>query len=218
MTDCITSHGQHLQPTFHCTLSSTTIDYILASADLHPRTTNPQIMALRAGKHWRKNGETLAGYLKRAISICQSRKVIASLCHPLTNDIFTTPNTMTEAAAVFYEGLYTSDPIDHSAVDELLPHLPSDLHLPELAQDYMTLLFALDTIQSGAARSPSFSSLGPDGLPYEILHLVFTHPMCGNIVSQIYNDSLSKGIFSLSWQSTCVCLLPKKDDLSSLKN
>ncbi|OAD66677.1 CCHC-type zinc finger transcription factor [Phycomyces blakesleeanus NRRL 1555(-)] len=43
MTDCITPRGQHPQPTFHRALSSTTIDYILASSDLHPRTTDPQV-------------------------------------------------------------------------------------------------------------------------------------------------------------------------------
>ncbi|OAD74518.1 hypothetical protein PHYBLDRAFT_167926 [Phycomyces blakesleeanus NRRL 1555(-)] len=42
MVDCVTSPGQNPQPTFHRALSSTTIDYILASPDLHSRTTDSQ--------------------------------------------------------------------------------------------------------------------------------------------------------------------------------
>ncbi|OAD81107.1 hypothetical protein PHYBLDRAFT_161740 [Phycomyces blakesleeanus NRRL 1555(-)] len=44
MVDCVTPPGQNPQPTFYRALSSTTIDYILASPDLHPRTTDSQAL------------------------------------------------------------------------------------------------------------------------------------------------------------------------------
>lgn len=57
-----------------------------------------------------------------------------------------------------------------------------------------------------------------DGLPYELLHIVFLHPDSRNIVLQVYNNALQHGIFPDSWRTTCVSLLQKKGGLNDLKN
>ncbi|OAD74590.1 CCHC-type zinc finger transcription factor [Phycomyces blakesleeanus NRRL 1555(-)] len=156
-----------------------------------------EILALHAGKHWRENGEISTGYLKQTVAECQARKNITKLCHPITDHLHTEPDDMTEAAASFYESLYTPEPIDQLAIDDLLCHLPNDLCM---------------------SCSPQTSIPGPDGLPYEILQLIFHHHSRSQLLTQVYNDALSSGQFPSSWQTTCVSLLPKKDDLSSLKN
>ncbi|CEP12835.1 hypothetical protein, partial, partial [Parasitella parasitica] len=70
----------------------------------------------------------------------------------------------------------------------------------------------------GASRSPTKSSPGMDGLPYEMLSLLFSHPETLKLALRVYNEALSSGIFPHSWQETCLILLPKKGDLSQLKN
>ena len=177
-----------------------------------------ELLALHAGKHWRENGETSAGYLKRTIATRQSHKTIACLRHPTTDVPSFDPPGMTEAAAVFYEQLYSPDPVDHSAIQELLDNMPADLALSDATRDALLRPFSLSDILAGAARSPRASSPGPDGLPYEILLLILSNDACTTLVHQVFLDALIHGLFPPSWQSTCVSLLPKKGDLSSLKN
>ncbi|CEP06792.1 hypothetical protein, partial, partial [Parasitella parasitica] len=71
----------------------------------------------------------------------------------------------------------------------------------------------------GASRSLTKSSPpGMDGLPYEILSLLCSHPDTLKLALRVYNEALSSSIFPHSWQETCLILLPKKGDLSQLKN
>ncbi|CEP13428.1 hypothetical protein [Parasitella parasitica] len=59
---------------------------------------------------------------------------------------------------------------------------------------------------------------GLDGLPYELLFILFSHPATVKLALQVFNDALSLGTFPQSWQETCLILLPKKGDLAQLKN
>ncbi|KAG1457502.1 hypothetical protein G6F56_006593 [Rhizopus delemar] len=78
--------------------------------------------------------------------------------------------------------------------------------------------FTIEDIIDGASRSPRKSSPGIDGLPYEILSLLFKHPGISKLALMVYNNALTDGAFSSSWLSTSTALLPKKGDLTSLKN
>lgn len=68
------------------------------------------------------------------------------------------------------------------------------------------------------ARAPKQSSPGPDGLSYAILALILEHPLYADLVEQVYNEVLAQSVFPTSWQQTCLCLLPKKGDLTLLTN
>ena len=48
---------------------------------------------LRAGRHWRENGEKSAGYLKRTIESRAIKRSIESFIHPDTNEKCTSPLT-----------------------------------------------------------------------------------------------------------------------------
>jgi hypothetical protein len=63
---------------------------------------------------------------------------------------------------------------------------------------------SFEDIQDGSERSPSHSSPGLDGLPYEILHLIISQPDCRALVTQVYNDAINLAIFPKSWQETCI--------------
>ncbi|KAG0890567.1 hypothetical protein G6F36_013252 [Rhizopus arrhizus] len=125
---------------------------------------------------------------------------------------------MLDAAVQFYSNLYSPEPIDNSAIDDLLSAIPDSLRLSDSNQRFLTNSFTHDDLIEGVSRCPRRSSPGLDGLPYEILHLIFIHPASKDLVLQVYNDALSKGVFPPSWFSTSVSLLPKKGDLKDLKN
>ncbi|KAG0803252.1 hypothetical protein G6F16_013759 [Rhizopus arrhizus] len=51
------------------------------------------------------------------------------LLHPVTSTLCSTPEEMIHASVSFYGSLYTPDPIDDDAVEDLLSTLPSSLCL-----------------------------------------------------------------------------------------
>ncbi|KAG0981226.1 hypothetical protein G6F26_011621 [Rhizopus arrhizus] len=62
------------------------------------------------------------------------------------------------------------------------------------------------------------SSSGPDGLPYEILNLIVTFEPFHSLIYCVYNDALDHGIFPATWDESLMSLLPKKGDLTQMKN
>jgi len=175
-------------------------------------------MALRAGKHWREKGETSAGYLKRTIETRNVKRNMPPLLHPTTQTLCVTPNDMQNAVTSFYSSLYTPDPIDEESTQDLTSLILPQDQLPSSASITLLRPFTVEELIEGASRSPRKSSPGVDGLPYEILVLLFQHPRTSSLASSVYSDALLNGIFPTSWNSTCMTLLPKKGDLSNLKN
>ncbi|KAG0735766.1 hypothetical protein G6F33_012486 [Rhizopus arrhizus] len=177
-----------------------------------------EILALRSGIRWRELGELSAGYLKRTIATRASRQMIPSLIHPVTKVLCSSRVDMLDAASTFYSDLYFPDPVDPDAIESILSTLPSSLRLASTDQNALTSPIVFDDILEGVSRCPSRSSPGTDGLPYELLRLIITHPACRDITLAVYNDALSHGIFPPSWLETSVSLIPKKGSLSDLKN
>lgn len=190
------------------------VEHQLASIQQH----HVDNLALRSGLRWREQGELSAGYLKRTVTQRQQKVLFRAIQHPTSSVLCNTTDGMFNAAQTFYSELYSPDPVDTDAIDDLLQSLPDTLHLSESDQYWLTSSFTWDQIIEGVSRCPSKSSPGTDGLPYELLHFVFLQPDCRAIVLQVYNDALHHGIFSDSWLHTCVSLLPKKGDLTDLKN
>ena len=125
---------------------------------------------------------------------------------------------MEEASRLYYQKLYMAEHVDPEAIQVLLQTIPhSDQLEPEAAHRLLQPI-TLEELQGGAGRSPRHSSPGMDGLPYEILSLLFHMAPIGEIATSVYNAALHEGIFPDSWHDTCVTLLPKKGDLTSLSN
>ncbi|KAG1533278.1 hypothetical protein G6F51_012703 [Rhizopus arrhizus] len=177
-----------------------------------------ETLALRSGLRWRELGELSAGYLKRTVATRSAKQHVPPLIHPETQVICNTKNEMLDAASTFYSSLYSPEPVDQSAIDDLLGALPDSLKLSTTAQSLMEAPLTFDDIVEGVSRSPRRSSPGSDGLPYEILSLIVNHADCRDIVLAVYNDALCYGVFPSSWKETCVSILPKKGNLADLKN
>ncbi|OBZ81884.1 hypothetical protein A0J61_10069, partial [Choanephora cucurbitarum] len=121
-----------------------------------------QTHRLRAGKRWLENHEHSAGYLQRTITARARKRNIGPLTHPVTG--LHCSDTASKLDAV------TSS----EATNEILSHITKSLD-PDEAKTAV-LPFSLADIQLGASRSPRCSSPEKDGLPYEILQLLFKHP------------------------------------------
>ncbi|KAG1036563.1 hypothetical protein G6F43_013025 [Rhizopus delemar] len=147
---------------------------------------------LKAHKHWRENGETSAGYLKRSIVTRSSQRYIPSLQHPIDGRLCTSPEDLQEAAREFYQKLYRSDPINESNISTLLDTIPEDDIIPSNASQSLLTPFKIDDLIEGSSRSPRKSSPGMDGLPYEIMSLLFNHPGISKLAIEVYNDALLK--------------------------
>lgn len=93
------------------------------------QTVRVETLARRAGLRWREQGEISAGYLKRTIASRSTQQSIPAQRHPETNVLGPSVNHMQESARRFYHQLYHPDPVDHHAIQDLLDHLPADLHL-----------------------------------------------------------------------------------------
>lgn len=176
------------------------------------------ITALRAGQRWRELGETSAGYLKRTIFQRQAQRTMPVIVHPVNGNLCETPASMQDAARTFYQELYTAEPLLTDAMSRLLSNLPPDCCLSFVDGAVLTHDFAIEDLQNGAKRCPRQSSAEPDGLPYGIWHLVFQHPAFTDLILAVYNEAFAQSRFPRSWTETAVYLLPKKGDLSSLRN
>jgi hypothetical protein len=140
------------------------------------------------------------------------------LKHPDTNELSNTPAEQQAAVFQFYSHLYSPDPVSQAAINEFTNSIPTTDQIPDTAHTLLTVPFTRRDLQQGSARSPRKSSPGADGLPYEIISLLFQHTATLDLAYKVYSDAIKYGIFPPSWQQTCMCLLPKKGDLSLLKN
>ncbi|KAL9536431.1 hypothetical protein MBANPS3_012652, partial [Mucor bainieri] len=96
-----------------------------------------ETLALRSGIRWREQGEKSAGFLKKSSSIRAAQTLIPPLIHPTTQSLCTSKEEMLDAAATYYGALYTPDPIDMSAVHDLLDAVPASARLSAPAAQSM---------------------------------------------------------------------------------
>ncbi|EIE78417.1 hypothetical protein RO3G_03121 [Rhizopus delemar RA 99-880] len=177
-----------------------------------------KIAILKAERTWRERGETDAGYLKKSASARQAQRSVPMLRNPATGDICSNQEQMLEVTQHFYANLYATEPICLDSVERMVSHIPDACSLHESDANFLMSPFDIDEIVAQGSRAPKSSSPGPDGLSYVFLNLLFQQPQYTELIVRVFNDALSKSLFPPSWLETSVCLLPKKGDLTSLKN
>ncbi|EIE89191.1 hypothetical protein RO3G_13902 [Rhizopus delemar RA 99-880] len=180
------------------------------------QTEIAEIDILRAGKRWIENNEKSAGYLKRTAESRNIKRNITKLVHPETGLECLDIKAKLDAASNFYSTLYSAEPIDHHDLESMLNTIDKQVSPSDAKHIIRSISF--DDILDGSRRTPHKSSPVMDGLPYEILHLIIGHPSCKSLVLEVYNDAINKALFPKSWQQTCLVLLPKTGDLTSLSN
>ncbi|CEP13076.1 hypothetical protein, partial, partial [Parasitella parasitica] len=166
--------------------------------------------ALRAGRHWRENGEKSAGYLKRTIARRALKRNITELLHPHTNTICTTPSSMQDAAINFYTLLYYPDPVDQNCIQGLCATIPPQARIVDTDHALLEQPFTIIELLQGTERTSLSSSPGVDGIPYAIYNIMLQHPDTAKLAVTVFNDALLLGIFPASWLKTVMCLPPQE--------
>jgi hypothetical protein len=177
-----------------------------------------EIEVLKAGKFWRENGERSAGLLKRITVSRETQRQIKELVDPVDEVLSTEQAHIQHIAQSFYSNLYYPDPVDDVALNQMLSQVPSDVCLDSDQQESLLLPIQFEEILLESKRSPRQSSPGADGLPYEILNLLLQFPPYHDLICEVYNDALQQGVFPPSWNESIMSLLPKKGDLSNIRN
>ncbi|SAL96475.1 hypothetical protein, partial, partial [Absidia glauca] len=201
--------------------------------------------ALKSATVWREKGERSAKYLKKIHQQRSHQQTITALqppssisaartesscpdtttsdlnhqrdTHPTPSSTTTDIPIMKSYAQSFYQQLYTIDPVDIQQIDRYLAHIRFDSRLSTEDQDALMSPITKDELVQQSCRASAHSSPGSDGLGYPFLRLLFQIPQLEQMLLSVYNDAFS-GIIPSSWQDIRVRLLPKKGDLSSLKN
>ncbi|KAG1135747.1 hypothetical protein G6F37_012566 [Rhizopus arrhizus] len=178
-----------------------------------------EISVLKAGIRWREHGEKSAGYLKRIHHTRTTEQNIVHLQEPGTGERVSSQAQLLEVSKTFYQDLYSIDPVHEPDVDRYLSDIDSQPRLSDVDQQSLTTPFTIDNIlyQSKKVLAKQ-SSPGADGLGYAFIHLIYCFKPLQNLVDKLYNAALSSGTFPSSWQDIRIRLLPKKGDLSSLRN
>ncbi|KAG1139332.1 hypothetical protein G6F37_011272 [Rhizopus arrhizus] len=101
-----------------------------------------------------------------------------------------------EVSQAFYQELYSVDPVDEHDIDCYMQDIAD---LPQLNEDDRRYLISPITIEEIIEQSKKLSLLK-------------------DLIIKVYNMALTAGSFPSSWQDLRVRLLPKKGDLSTLKN
>ncbi|EIE90702.1 hypothetical protein G6F49_010380 [Rhizopus delemar] len=80
-------------------------------------------LALRSGLRWREHGERSNSYFYKTIKTRTQKQTIHEL---LSSEgyLVRSPNQLNNCAKQFYEQLYSPDPIDYEALEELLTQIP----------------------------------------------------------------------------------------------
>ncbi|KAG1125587.1 hypothetical protein G6F42_008578 [Rhizopus arrhizus] len=202
-------------------LVSGVLNHLLPSIELQIGSLQQAIAAnniVRAGRHWRENGEISAGFLKRTIASRATSRYIPYLKDADQGSPNSDLITMQSTARSFYQQLYTCEPSSASATETILESVPQECVIDSSTAASLLNAFEYDDIVTSTKRCPFSSSPGKDGLPYELLLALYQLDCVQPLVQRIYNDALQKGVFPSSWSSTCTVLLPKTGDLSSLPN
>ncbi|RCH83528.1 hypothetical protein CU098_006177 [Rhizopus stolonifer] len=82
-----------------------------------------RVNALKADKFWREHSERPSGLLKRLSTECSMKRVIPALYDPAKQQMVTSNEDKMSTMAEFYDQLYTPDPMDQDALDQLLSSL-----------------------------------------------------------------------------------------------
>jgi hypothetical protein len=188
------------------------------------------IAALKAGIRWREQGEKSAGFFKRMhhnrevqqhmmafkkFTIGNNTVNIEAIS---SDDRTADPTTMREIVHDYYQQLYTTDKVEPDSIQSYLKTINTENKVDENDNKRLLAKITLYDILEQVKRSPKQSSPGEDGLGYQYLQVLFNIPDLKELLLELFNDALSHGRTPDSWKEIRVRLLPKKGDLTELKN
>jgi exonuclease III len=189
------------------------------------------IAGLKAGARWREKGERDAGFLKRMYHQRTTQQFMTAIKRPnnegtihisvespISTENTSDPIEMRELARQYYQKLYTLDHVEENDIDRYLNTIQFNKKVDQRDNGRLLARITISDLIEQVKRSPKQSSPGDDGLGYQYLQILFSNTMLQPLLLEVYNNALNAETIPLSWKDIRVRLLPKKGDLSDLKN
>ena len=174
--------------------------------------------AVRTQLRWREFGERCTKYFFRVLKSRATKRTITHLRRPDSDDIVSSPKELCSVGKSFYQKLYTPDPIDHTAVQELLSNLPALATLTQEDQDRLMRPIDAEEIGDSLDCSARGKAPGMDGFPFELYTFLLSVDGVDSLLSRVMSQALLEARMPRSWQQTCMILLYKKGDAADLGN
>jgi hypothetical protein len=169
---------------------------------------------VRSRANWLLKGESCTKFFCSLESKRSRESTIVSITHHLTDQPCATTATRTEAAAVYYERLYTpTAPIDRAAARNIIQHMRP---LTDAQRAILNAPITLDELLTAVRHSPRNKTPGSDGLPVELYDTFWTQ--LGPLLLKVFNHAHESGQMPKSCRSGVLSLLHKKGDRSNLGN
>lgn len=125
-------------------------------------------LALRSGSRWKEYGERSNSYFYRTIKSRRQKQAIHEL-QASDGQLVRSSHQLNECAKQFYEKLYSAEPIQLEAMEEILNHIPPSTCFNEDVNNALTSSWTEEEILTCVSKAPRNSSPEVDGIPYEIL-------------------------------------------------
>lgn len=178
------------------------------------RAVSFQGAAVRSRARWLQDGERPTKLFCSLERQRQRANMISSLRHPDDQRLCTNSRDLCDAAAAFYERLYSpahaSDPLATALLLQHMPKLPAD------AAAKLDAPITLAELDAALGHTPRNRTPGIDGLPAEFLSTYRTSLL--PLLLLVFNDAIAHGALPSSSRTAVIQLVPKTGDLTQLSN
>src|SRR6266516_1636260 len=158
---------------------------------------------IRSRSKWIEKGKKSSKYFYQQFKINSSDSFTEHLSKRHRYD----QQSALDEAKDFYQNLYTPEPTDSSATQELLSSLPQ---LSKECSEKLLEPISYKDILKLLNQLPTFKAPGTDGLGYEF-YKEFSAPL-SRILANLFNNIISSGNLPLSWKLSNIVLIPKKSE------
>ncbi|KAI9495433.1 hypothetical protein BDB00DRAFT_786487 [Zychaea mexicana] len=93
------------------------------------------------------------------------------------------------------KALFSREPVNQSANDQLLHHIPSNIALADAQRNRLTTPFSHDELLLTLKHSPLGKSLDLDGIPFEVYRFCQEKPEVMSLLLSVMNSALQEGQF-----------------------
>ncbi len=172
-----------------------------------------EIHKIRAKTQWTEEGEKCTKFFLGLEKQKEQNTTIYTLQKPDGSYAITTPEILSEMKR-FYRELYTAEQIDVSTQNSILKLLKRKLTV--IQQSFCEGMITEPELKLSVHALSAGKSPGSDGLPTEF-YTTFWKVM-GADLAAVFNECFRNNILTLSQREAIIKCLPKKGDITTLKN
>ncbi|KAL7313915.1 hypothetical protein PS15m_012362 [Mucor circinelloides] len=154
------------------TSATTTIQALESALDAQIQLESQQYI-LRSATRWKEQVERNNKYFYRVIKDRARQQSIQGIRNKTTNVISTKPYEILKDARLYYQDLYSADPVDPTAISTLFASIFESCQLLPSHRDFLTADITVDKLGWVLTHAPKSKCPGLVGPPFEVCCLLF---------------------------------------------